>query len=160
MVRETILEGDPILRQVMPDINDPSLAASIVKDLIDTMFATDAIGFAANQINEPWNVCIVRLGTTTTRPKDVLTFVNPKIVSRRGSQPSTEGCKSIPDYYAIVPRARRIMVAHNIGKRVKISTLVARPAIIIQHEIDHLRGILIRDYVEEINGKSGGVRVE
>lgn len=161
MVRETILEGAPILREVMPDINNPSLAASIIRDLIDTMFATDAIGFAANQINEPWNICIVRKNITATQDKGVLTFINPKIVSRMGSLLSTEGCKSLPDYGdVIVPRARKIMVAHNVGNKTGIATLIGMTSFIAQHEIDHLRGILIKDYVEETNGKSGGVRVE
>lgn len=149
MIRATILEGDPILRQVMPDINDIKEAQRIIKDLKDTMYATDAIGFAANQIGELWNICIV------SRYKGgVISFINPKIVAQKGSQLSIEGCKSIPDYTATVPRAKQILIAH--GLPLKGTTLVGMSCIIAQHEIDHLNGILIRDYVENTNGKSGG----
>jgi peptide deformylase len=163
MVRETILEGDPILRQKMPDIDDLRKARRIVNDLIDTMFGTNAIGFAANQIGEPWNICVVRLDLDSVRKKDVLVFLNPKIVHRIGSQPSVEGCKSIPDYVAIVPRSKRVLITSippTLKRTPYARTLIGMPAIIAQHEIDHLNGILLRDYVEGTNGKSGGVKID
>ena len=156
MVREVILEGDSILRKTMPDATFGKNINNIVRiltDLKDTMFATGAVGFAANQIGEFTNICIVRM------PDDkVLELVNPTILTRKNRHYSPEGCLSIPGYWAIVPRWSHIKIGYQTrdGKS-KLVELDPSPSVFAQHEIDHLHGIMIRDYVEKLNGKAGGV---
>jgi peptide deformylase len=159
VVRTVLLEGNPLVRKKMPDIDtdDKAKIKQVLTDLRDTMFETDSIGFAANQIGEPFNICIVRVFSKYMTDKDkVLTFVNPTIVFAQGSKLAKEGCRSIPDYWAFVPRSTTIIIQHLNGP----TKLMAWQARIAQHEIDHLNGILISDYVDEINGRSGGVEIE
>lgn len=157
MVRDVIAEGDPILRRHMPNIqNFDKFVGVILDDLKDTMFATGAVGFAANQINYEANVCIVRM-----KDDAVLELINPIIMSRRGRIFSPEGCLSIPDYVAIIPRSAEVKIGHRnrAGKPI-LTTLVPPYSRYAEHEIDHLNGILIRDYVEGKNGKKGGIDAE
>jgi peptide deformylase len=160
MIREVLVEPNPILRRVMPDwtpfkLDGPTQKeiARILRDLTDTMFETGAVGFAANQIGEPWNICIVRTGD-----RGVLEFINPVIVRQKGKTFSAEGCLSIPKYVAIIPRAEEITVGfYTRANHARLMEIKDHEAIRAQHEIDHLHGVLIRDYVEGINGKKGGM---
>jgi peptide deformylase len=155
MVRTVLLEGDPLIRKTMPNIDagEKAKIKQIINDLRDTMFATNSIGFAANQIGEPYNICIVRLYRKyITGTDSFLSFINPYIVVKSGVDYKREGCRSIPDYWASIPRSTSILVAHQRGT----NKLLGWQARIAQHEIDHLNGILIRDYVEGTHGKKGG----
>lgn len=154
MIKEVLLEGSSILRKQMPDMKifDKQLF-EILQDLQDTMFETGAVGFAANQIGVEKNVCIVR-----TLNDQVLELVNPVVVKRKGRLYSPEGCLSIPNYMAIVPRYEDITIGHRTrGGKAVMTNLSGHVGIRAQHEIDHLNGILIRDYVDGINGKKGGI---
>lgn len=154
MIREVILEGDSILRKQMPDAEWGSgNIVRVLTDLRDTMFSTGAVGFAANQIGELYNICIVRMANDI-----VLELVNPIILFRKDRYWSPEACLSIPNYMAVVPRSAEIKIGYlTRDKRTKMIALGVPYSIRAQHEIDHLQGILIRDYVDGKNGKSGGV---
>lgn len=157
MIREVVLEGDAILRKQMPDaqFNNGDIIRVLV-DLRDTMFETGAVGFAANQIGEMTNICIVRL-----EGDKVLELINPVILSRKGRYYSAEGCMSIPNYWAIIPRASEVMIGHLTRDKKRTMTKLGLPsATYAQHEIDHLNGILIRDYVENLYGKKGGLTMQ
>lgn len=154
MIKEIFEYPSSILARKMPEVKTfgPSLYP-ILTDLRDTLFEVGAVGFAANQIGVELQVCVVLIGN-----ERLLEFVNPVILWRRGKIYSPEACLSIPDYVAIVPRSREVKIGHRTrdGKQAML-TLADQYAIRAQHEIDHLNGILIRDYVEGNNGKSGGI---
>lgn len=160
MIKDVIREGNPILRQIMPNakIKDRQFISKVLDDLIDTMEATGAVGFAANQIGYKVHICIVK--RWGQKP---IELVNPKIIFRSGQFMSREGCFSLvdengrPNYWAEVPRASAIHVAHRTRNGKSITTMInGAESAFAQHEIDHLNGIFIKDYVEGTNGKSGG----
>lgn len=160
-VRDIIREPAQILRQQMPDTNDRAKIKQVVQDLTDTMLDSGAVGFAANQINEQVNICIVYGDYASGKKRKIHVLVNPRIVGREGTQVSWEGCFSIPGYTAQIPRAQtvKIICRHPVWKpdrQTHLVTLTGRESWIAQHEIEHLQGILIRDYVENTHGKSGG----
>jgi peptide deformylase len=157
MIRDIIQEPDPILRRQMPDATTTKQILTVVKDLKDTMHDSQAAGFAANQIGEEVNICIVAARQSGVPEQDktrkIWQLVNPKIVFFAGRQLSTEGCFSIPGYAAIIPRSMTVRVACAD----KLYEFTGIEAWIAQHEIEHLQGILIRDYVENTHGRKGGV---
>ena len=112
-----------------------------VRDLFETMEADSGIGLAANQVGVARRVAVVQ-----TNDDDAVVLIDPEIVEREGSSRGEEGCLSIPDIFADVDRAARIVVETTTldNERVRISADDLR-ARAIQHEIDHLDGILFLD---------------
>ncbi len=151
--RKILLYPDPLLKQVCAPVesNDPTLD-SLVSDLIDTMRAgPGSVGVAAPQIGSPLRVCVVdvagnRLGAANNH--GLLVLVNPAITSRAGEGIMREGCMSVPDYTGDVARATSISVSFT-DRQGKSQQLDASgfEAVAIQHEMDHLDGILFLDRV-------------
>lgn len=114
-------------------------------DMIDTMRAANGVGLAAPQVGVSKRIIVAEDMENT---KGALVFVNPVIIRRRGKSSFCEGCLSVPDITSEIIRPESIVVeALDIdGERIKIDTggLLAR---VIQHEIDHLDGILFIDRV-------------
>ena len=137
------LLGSPVLRQRSAEV--AAVDAEIqqfIDDLYETMDAAKGIGLAANQVGVARRVAVV--GVEEVR----LAMVNPVIVQAEGRSRAEEGCLSIPDLYGEVERAERI-VLEALGRdgqpyRREASGLLARA---IQHEIDHLDGILFLDHL-------------
>jgi peptide deformylase len=137
------LLGSPVLRQRSDEV--AAVDAEIqrfIDDLFETMDAAKGIGLAANQVGVARRVAVVGVET------DRLAMVNPVIVQAEGRSRAEEGCLSIPDLYGEVERAERI-VLEALGRdgrpyRREASGLLARA---IQHEIDHLDGILFLDHL-------------
>jgi peptide deformylase len=136
------LLGSPVLREragaiagVTPEVR------ALVDDLFATMRAEQGVGLAANQVGRTERVAVV-----DTTGDDPLVLINPEILEREGTQTGEEGCLSIPEIYADVERARRILLATTQldGSRVELEATEFR-ARAIQHEIDHLDGILFLD---------------
>lgn len=129
---------------------DPSVQ-DVVRDLWDTLHYLGAAGLAANQIGYPYNICVIK--------KSHLTLINPTIVSGHHRFPSIEGCYSIPGYRAIIPRYRQIKLTARYPFALSpILKIIddAELAVPIQHEVDHLNGIMIRDYIEKNYDRKGG----
>ena len=142
-VRDLHLLGSPVLRQQSAEV--PEVTAEVRKfidDLFETMDAAKGVGLAANQVGVATRVAVV--GVEDER----LALVNPVIVSAEGKDRAEEGCLSIPDAYGDVTRPDRIVVEalDRDGKpyRREVSGLLARA---IQHEVDHLDGILFIDHL-------------
>jgi peptide deformylase len=147
-VREVLLHPHPLLT-LRAERMDPEAAAPVVEDLLDTMRAYDhAVGIAAPQIGEPVRVAVVDCSGHPKAPVShgLLILVNPVIVEAAGSEVGREGCLSIPDFTANVRRATHIVVEAE-GMRIEASGFEARA---IQHEIDHLDGLLFLDRVESL----------
>lgn len=143
-VRPIHLLGSPVLRERAVEVEqiDDQIRA-LVEDLFDTMRADRGIGLAANQIGVARRVAVVDTGD---EPPIVL--INPVIVEQEGSVSQEEGCLSIPDIFAEVKRARRVVVETTDleGNRTRVEAVDLR-ARAVQHEIDHLDGILFIDRV-------------
>jgi peptide deformylase len=142
-VRDLHLLGSPVLRQQSAEV--PEVTAEVrrfIDDLFETMDAAKGVGLAANQVGVATRVAVV--GVEDER----LVLVNPVIVSAEGKDRSEEGCLSIPELYGDVTRPDRIVVEalDRDGKRYRreASGLLARA---IQHEVDHLDGILFIDHL-------------
>ncbi|MFH0952096.1 MAG: peptide deformylase [Patescibacteria group bacterium] len=119
---------------------------NLIRDLIDSMKKSDGIGIAAPQINVSQQVIIVN---TDSGP---LSLINPKIIARSiRREDGEEGCLSVPGVYGIVPRHRKIRVTgYDIKgnkQMIKAEGLFAR---VLQHEIDHINGILFIKKTKEI----------
>ena len=142
---------DPVLRkqcEIVKNIDGELIDLS--QDMIETTLAAPGIGLAANQIGVPWRVFVVNMGVETDKD-NLITLINPEITAMEGSESGEEGCLSIPDVIVEVNRATQIEVkAVDLnGKdiRYEASGLLARA---LQHEMDHLNGILFWDSLGKI----------
>ncbi|UCD24844.1 MAG: peptide deformylase [Gemmatimonadota bacterium] len=146
-VRTIHLLGSPVLREQSSAVGTvDNEVRQLVTDLFDTMRADDGIGLAANQVGVARRVAVVEVND---EPSVVL--IDPVIVERTGQVRGEEGCLSIPDIFGDVDRAQRVVVeTTNLeGERIQLeaSDLRARA---IQHEIDHLDGILFLDHLSPL----------
>jgi peptide deformylase len=147
-VREVLHHPHPVLTQVAQPV-EPGLAAAVVADLLDTMRAFPrCVGVAAPQIGELVRVAVVDCSQhpKATSHHGELVLVNPVIVASSGSEVGREGCLSIPELTGNVRRATAVTVEAE-GLRVEAEGFEARA---LQHEIDHLDGILFLDRVESL----------
>jgi peptide deformylase len=145
-VRPVRIYGDPVLRQRAKEVGefDESLGR-LVEDMRETMTAYNGVGLAANQVGVLQRVLVVDVPLEDA-PRVRLALVNPTIESRSGSQPSEEGCLSIPGIIGEVTRAERVRVRALDEKGAPVTVeaegYVARA---LQHEVDHLDGVLFVD---------------
>lgn len=135
------LEGDPVLRaKAAPVPKITKRIAKLLKDMEETMYAAEGVGLAAPQVGVSLRMFVADAGDGP------MVFVNPVLVEGRGSQVDSEGCLSIPGVYGYVERYESVVVTAEDAKgkprRVEASGLLAR---VIQHEMDHLDGILFTD---------------
>ncbi len=148
-VRKVLKYGTPSLREKSKEVHKISKKIqALIEDLYDTMYATNGVGLAAPQIGENLRVFVIDIGTD---PKTMcpITFINPKIIKKEGAIVSNEGCLSFPEAYTEVRRYKSVKVKalNEKGKpfvlEVTDGSLLARA---IQHEFDHLDGILFIDH--------------
>jgi peptide deformylase len=140
--------GDPILRRradSVPDITDA--IRTTIRDMIDTMYAEVGIGLAAPQVGVSLRLMIV----DEEKGRGPRALVNPEIVDRGGRVVTEEGCLSIPGIFARVERSEwlRLKAHDEHGDPVSLEArgLLAR---IVQHEVDHLDGVLFIDRLEPV----------
>lgn len=137
------LLGSPVLRTRSTDV--PQVDAAVqqfIDDLFETMDAAEGVGLAANQVGVTQRVAVVGV------ERERLVLVNPTVVAAEGRERAEEGCLSIPEIYGEVPRATHIVLRAldregTLYER-EADGLLARA---IQHEIDHLDGILFLDHL-------------
>lgn len=148
-IKKILKYGDPILRQPSKEVHKVSAKVkALVADMYDTMYANNGVGLAAPQIGENLRIFVVDC-SSGDEPLNPITFINPKIIKKSGACKSHEGCLSFPEAYTDVRRYANVMVkATDINGRafvmeVKGGTLLARA---IQHEFDHLDGVLFVDH--------------
>lgn len=122
----------------------------LIDDMVDTMYAAPGIGLAAPQIGVPLRVCVIDL-SVGRKGGDLITLINPEFVEREGMQLEEEGCLSVPGFNATVARPARAVVRgldRTGAERVIEGTgLLARA---LQHELDHLDGLLFLDRLRGI----------
>jgi len=139
-----VLFPAPSLQKPSDKVVDFEAAKKLVPDMIDTMIAAKGIGLAAVQVGHSIRLAIINKEADKSL-KEHLAIINPKIFSASDEMdPEDEGCLSVPGKTCVVPRHRKIKVRYTdvFGQeqKLKATGLFAR---VIQHEIDHLDGILI-----------------
>ena len=124
----------------------------LIDDMIETMYMAPGLGLAANQVGVLKQVMVVDVSTGDEEAdSSLMVIVNPEIVLKEGKIESEEGCLSIPDYTTIVKRAEKVKVKcldrHGEPCEIEGEGLLAKA---LQHEIDHLNGILFVDRIGRI----------
>jgi peptide deformylase len=144
------LLGSPVLRQRAQPVSpaDPKIR-QLVDDLFETMRAAKGVGLAANQVGVAQRVAVVDVGEDLGPP---LVLINPRIVEAGTERESAEeGCLSIPDVFSDVDRAHTIVLeALDRDAQPYRITVTGFKARAVQHEIDHLDGILFLDRLSAV----------
>ena len=139
--------GDPILRKKsIPVKKIDKKIKKMLDDMAETMYDSNGVGLAAPQIGENLRVIIIDVGD------ELIELINPELLSFEGTQLcEQEGCLSIPGFFGVVERAEKIDVKflNRQGKRIFL-TAEGFKAQAIQHEIDHLDGILFIDRAKSV----------
>ncbi|MFN0198573.1 MAG: peptide deformylase [Planctomycetaceae bacterium] len=121
-----------------------------VRQMFELMYAARGIGLAANQVALPWRVFVVNLTCDPAQTEEEFVFINPEIVRRKGSEEDEEGCLSLPEVFGQVRRAENVVVEaydlEGIPFQVTLTDMAAR---VVQHENDHLDGVLFIERMSE-----------
>jgi peptide deformylase len=146
-VRPILVVGNPVLRQKAKRVSrvDQSIQ-KLIDDMIETMRAAPGVGLAAPQVGVPLRVAVIEVDEKVT------VIVNPEIVKMSGEYEPDEGCLSVPGFWGRLRRAEKVTVKakDRNGKdfRVTAEGLLAQA---LQHEIDHLDGLLYIDRMESLD---------
>jgi peptide deformylase len=139
--------GDRVLRQKAKRVT--SIDGSIqrlIDNMIQTMQQAHGVGLAAPQVGVSLRVIVLQMPE-----QEPMALINPEIVKRSGGQEVTEGCLSVPGYYGEIKRSAEVTVKGNDrqGKvvRIKATGLMAEA---LEHEIDHLNGVLYIEHIEDL----------
>lgn len=150
-VRQIITYENPRLRKKSIKIKriDADLQ-TLIDDMLDTMRAAEGIGLAAPQVGVLLRVIVMEYTEGDSDEINQVVLINPEISERQGEWLAEEGCLSIPGYTGTVPRAERVTVRgkdrHGKDVKLKAEGLFAH---IVQHETDHLDGVLYIDYITD-----------
>jgi peptide deformylase len=151
-LRDILVVPDPVLKQVSTPVEvvDDALRA-LMDDMLETMYAAPGIGLAAIQIGVPKQVIVMDLARPDEEPQPRY-FVNPEILwSSEETAPYEEGCLSVPEIYDEVERPAKVKLKYldYHGKEV-VEDADGLFAVCIQHEMDHLKGVLFIDYLSRL----------
>ena len=150
---------DPVLRQKAKRVSaiDSSIQR-LIDDMVETMHQASGVGLAAPQVGVSLRVAVVQMPG-----EEPIAIINPKIVKRSGEREVTEGCLSVPGYAGEIKRSISVTVKgqNRQGRaiRLKATGLMAEA---LEHELDHLNGILYVDHIEsqdklhKLEPKAGG----
>ncbi|HZG31497.1 MAG TPA: peptide deformylase [Ensifer sp.] len=151
-IKPLIILPDPVLRQVSKPLE--TVDARVLKladDMLETMYDAPGIGLAAIQVGEPLRLLVIDVAKEEEGRKPQV-FINPEIIASSDTRSTyEEGCLSIPGYYAEVERPAEITVNY-IDRDGKQQQLAAEGllATCLQHEIDHLDGVLFIDHISRL----------
>ena len=122
-----------------------------VKDMFETMYDAPGVGLAATQVNFHQRIIVIDISDQCNEP---ISLINPEVIEKSGEIQWEEGCLSVPDYYENVIRANDIKV-QALNQHGEIFELEASEmlSVCIQHEIDHLDGILFVDHLSKLKQK-------
>jgi len=151
-IRALVLHPDPRLRQISaPVVQVDDEVRTLMDDMLETMYAAPGVGLAAIQVGVPLRVIVMDLAGEN-EPRRPRFFVNPEILDpAEETRPYEEGCLSVPDVYEEVERPARCRVRYldRDGKEV-IEDAEGWFAVCIQHEMDHLNGIVFLDHLSRL----------
>jgi len=142
--------GNPILRKECKPVTDYKILPEIIENMFDTMYEEDGIGLAANQVGIDLNLMIIDV-SHTGETEDACIFVNGEIIDSSGSSEMEEGCLSIPEVRLPIKRPEKIRFKYQLPDGSEhideFNGLLGR---VIQHEMDHLKGVFIIDRVNPL----------
>ena len=122
----------------------------IIHEMLDLMYSDRGIGLAANQVDLPYRMFVMNLEADPSAKDQEFVFINPVITNRRGTVENEEGCLSLPEIYAPVKRSEKVVLsAYTLAGeevRCELSGMFARA---VQHEYDHLDGVLFVDRLSD-----------
>lgn len=146
---DIVVAGDPVLRQKAEPVKkiDKKLQ-KLLKDMAETMYGANGVGLAAPQIGVSKRIVVIDVG------EGLIEMINPEIVKREGLVVGGEGCLSVPDYEGEVERSEYVECefTDRKGQRMILSA-DGLLAIAVQHELDHLDGVLFIDRAKSIMPK-------
>ncbi|MEK6557512.1 MAG: peptide deformylase [Candidatus Margulisiibacteriota bacterium] len=148
MPRKILLCGHPLLRKKSRPVKavDNNIR-KLVREMADTMYANKGAGLAAVQIGELKRMIVVDI---TEQKNQLMVFLNPKIIEKKGERIGIEACLSVPGFEGEVVRSDYVLVkARNLQFEEIIVEAEGYLAVALQHEIDHCDGILYVDKVRE-----------
>ena len=152
MILEILKYPDKRLRTIASPVQEVnSKIKKQVKDMFDTMYAAPGIGLAATQVNFHQRLIVIDVSDEGNEP---LCLINPEIMEKNGEIEYEEGCLSVPNYYESIKRANEIKVCaqNELGQTFEIEA-DEMLSICIQHEMDHLNGILFVDHLSKLKQK-------
>jgi peptide deformylase len=146
-IRKIIQYPEPLLRLKAKKVEtfDDELKV-LVADMAETMWNAPGVGLAAPQVAESVRVIVVDVSAPDAEEKTHMALINPEIIEHEGTQFDEEGCLSVPELTAQVERYKKVTVAYRTedGTERRLTT-EDRFAVVLQHEIDHLNGVLFID---------------
>ena len=151
-IKTILTEPDKLLRQVSKPVEKVGdIERELMKDMLDTMYTAKGIGLAAIQIGVPKRIIVLDISKEENK-KNPMYFVNPIIIKKNDEKVTyEEGCLSVPNQFAEIDRPSKCEVEYldyNGNKQnLKAEGLLAT---CIQHEMDHLEGILFIDYLSKL----------
>ncbi len=153
MAIKTILtEPNPILRQVSKPVEEVGKEEQkLMNDMLETMYASNGIGLAAIQIGIPKRIIVMDISKDENK-KEPRYFVNPKILNKDPLKSTyEEGCLSVPNQFAEIDRPKKCDVEYlDYNGEKKLVHAEGLLATCIQHEMDHLEGVLFIDYLSKL----------
>mgnify|MGYP006103240475 CR=1 FL=1 len=151
-VKKILIEPNILLRQISKPVIEIGMEEQqLMDDMLDTMYAANGIGLAAIQIGIPKRIIVMDLSKDENK-KEPMYFVNP-IIKNKNPIKSTyeEGCLSVPDQFAEIDRPSKCEVEYlDYNGNKKLLKTEGLLATCIQHEMDHLEGILFIDYLSKL----------
>ncbi|POR53227.1 peptide deformylase [Bosea psychrotolerans] len=152
-IRPLVILPDSVLRQVSAPVDTitPEIK-SLAADMLETMYDAPGIGLAAIQIGVPKRIVTIDLSKSDEAEKAPMVFVNPEVIwTSEETNVHEEGCLSIPEYYEEVERPASIKLRYMDldGKSQEIAA-EGLLATCLQHEVDHLNGVLFIDYLSRL----------
>lgn len=152
-IRPILIAPDPRLKQKSKPVEGGVTDAhrALMDDMLETMYDAPGIGLAAIQIGEPLRIIVMDLAKEG-EPKQPRYFVNPEILwASEDTQPYEEGCLSVPDIYDEVERPARVKLRYlnYSGEQIE-ENAEGLFAVCIQHEMDHLEGVLFIDHLSRL----------
>lgn len=155
-IRPIVTYPNPVLKTVCSPVGDiDAQICELIQDLRDTMAAgPGSVGVAAPQIGVPLRVCVIDVSCNRYGKENnhgLLLMINPEIVERSGAAVMREGCMSVPDYTGDVERATEVTLRYTApdGCRHELKAS-GFEAVAIQHEVDHLDGLLFLDRITSL----------
>ena len=152
MILDILKYPDKRLRTIAkPVVSVDETIKQQVKDMFETMYEAPGIGLAATQVNFHQRIIVIDISDQCNEP---ICLINPEVIEKSGEIQWEEGCLSVPDYYENVIRANDIKV-QALNQHGKTFELEASEmlSVCIQHEIDHLDGILFVDHLSKLKQK-------
>jgi peptide deformylase len=152
-LREVLQFPDPRLKVVCDPIDEiDDKVRELASDMLEVMYDEPGIGLAAIQVGEPVRLIVVDTAWTEEgAERDPLVLINPEILGREGTITWTEGCLSVPDFQAEVERSQKVRVRGlDLDGGEYIEEAEDLRAVCLQHEIDHLDGVLFIDRISRL----------